>query len=160
MNDLFNCLSCGHSASQEELGATGNTAKCPKCGRDMYRSRSGSRYGEGPLVETRGGARALPAVPSRYGGAGPGASFDDARDEDEDYNPAVLPHTPFVVILGLIFAFLPVICVGGLIISIMALNLVKQSAKGVRGKGLAIAGIVISSLMTLLTIILIAANPR
>jgi len=30
----------------------------------------------------------------------------------------------------------------------------------VRGKGLAIAGIAISSLMTVLTIILIAANPR
>jgi hypothetical protein len=158
-DNLYNCLSCGHAASQTELGATGQTAKCPKCGRDMYRARTGSRYGQGPLVETLGGARALPAVPSRYGGGGTG-SFQTFEDEDDDRNAAVLPHTPFIVILGLIFSFLPVICVGGLIISVMALNLVNSSPKGVRGKGLAIAGIVIGSLMTLLTIVLIASGPR
>jgi hypothetical protein len=62
------------------------------------------------------------------------------------------------VVLGFIFSLLPLICIAGLIISIMGLNLVNASPKGVRGKGLAIAGIVIGAAMTLITLVLLAGG--
>lgn len=77
-----------------------------------------------------------------------------AQNEEVDRNPVILPHTPFVVILGFILSF--IIPIAGLILSIIGLNLVKNSATGVRGRGLAIAGIVISILMFLVWMALVA----
>lgn len=153
MSGLYNCLSCGHTASQAELGAAGATAPCPNCGRDMYRSQENG----GLVAGSRGGARTTTALPSRYGGGGGaiGQYHDEDDDyDDEDHNPVLLRHTPLVVILGFIFSFLPFVCVGGLVISIMGYRLVDDNPRGLRGKGLAIAGIALGSLMTILSIIL------
>ena len=94
-----------------------------------------------------------PAVPSRYRSAGMDQSYGvDMEDEDDDLgpNPLILPHTPLVVILGFIFSIImgPI----GLVISIIALRLVNQSNGALRGRGLAIAGIVIGAITTALYI--------
>ena len=114
---------------------------------------------------SRGGVRTSTALPSRYGGGGAvsrHSAYDDDdydEDEDEDYNPILLRHTPFVVILGFIFSFVPYFSIGGLIISIIGYRLVKDNPQGLRGAGLAIAGIAIGSLMTLLFAILVFVGP-
>jgi hypothetical protein len=164
MSHTYNCLSCGNSATQAEVGTSGAVAPCPQCGRDMYRAQQeiSRSSGQGMSSGRRGGARTTTALPSRYGGGGGAISSrvddDDYYEDDEDHNPALLKHTPLVVILGFIFSFLPIICVGGLIISIIGFRLVSDNPKGFRGKGLAIAGIALGSLMTLLTIVLIASS--
>jgi len=155
----FKCLSCGYAAQQGEVEGGQNVAKCPKCGRDMYRTRSvpDGNAPLRPMAGPGGAVRGAPVIPSRYGGT-PLPSFDASLPEIDERNTAVLPHTPFIVVLGFIFSFLPLICIAGLMISIMGLNLVNSSPKGVRGKSLAIAGIAIGAVMTVLTFILMAMN--
>ncbi len=163
MDATYQCLSCGLTLPESEAGTTGNVTSCPKCGRDMYRKEPAaapvpSRFGAGlPAAGGVGVARSSPALPSRYGGVS-GAEQFVRQEEDEDENPIVLPHTPFVVILGLIFSFLPLICFAGVIISYLGYRLVTDSPKGIRGKEMAIAGMIIGGLMSVLTIYLLAAR--
>lgn len=164
MDATFQCLSCGLTLPESEAGSTGNVAPCPKCGRDMYRKEATgaavpSRYGGD--VPSSGGAfgvaRSSPAIPSRYGGV-TGAERFVRQEEDEDENPIGLPHTPFVVILGLIFSFLPVISFAGMIISYLGYRLVVDSSKGIRGKEMAIAGMIIGGIVSALSVYLIATR--
>src|SRR5262245_21408538 len=109
----YNCLSCGLSLAEAEAGTAGKVARCPKCGRDMYRQQRAaasvtSRYGGGAPAVGEGGygvTPSSPALPSRYGGVA-GAERFMKREEDEDHNPIVVLHTPFIVGLGLILSFL------------------------------------------------------
>jgi hypothetical protein len=128
----------------------------------MYRAQQEISRSSGRGISTgrQGGARTTTALPSRYGGGGGAISSRIDDDDYYDHNPILLKHTPLVVILGFIFSFLPLICVGGLIISIIGFRLVSDNPKGFRGKGLAIAGIALGSLMTLLTIVLIVSANR
>lgn len=147
----FRCLSCGYVTSKHDVEGTapgGTVATCPKCGRDMYRSTASGSSAEGQTI-VAGGARAMPAIPSRYGG-GVSGSIDPGGyyDEEDDANPVILPHTPFVVILGFIFAI--IFPPAGLVISIVAFRLVNDSPPNIRGKGLAIAGIAVGAVMTVL----------
>lgn len=154
MNGTYKCLSCGMTMSDEEAGGDGGyVTKCPRCGRDMYRSNEGDQSSSSaPVTRGTAHARMQAAVPSRYAGSGaPSAHYEHDEEFDDDYNPVVLPHTPFVVILGFIFAF--IFPPAGLIISIMAFRLVNESAAGVRGRGLAIAGIAVGGLLTFLMLV-------
>ncbi len=160
MDATFQCLSCGLELPEHEVGDAANVAPCPKCGRDMYRKQAAvpSRYGGGaPAVAGGGVTRSMPAIPSRYGGVA-GAEQFVRQEEDEDENPIVLPHTPFVVILGLIFSFVPLLCFAGVIISFLGFRLVQDSPKGIKGKEMAIAGMVIGGVMSVLTIVLLASK--
>jgi hypothetical protein len=76
-------------------------------------------------------------------------------DPDQEKS-VIVPHTPLVVILGLIFSF--VFPPAGLILSILGLRLVNDSVEGVRGRELAIAGIALGALTTVLMIILLVAR--
>jgi predicted RNA-binding Zn-ribbon protein involved in translation (DUF1610 family) len=168
MDATYQCLSCGQALTEAEVGSNANVAPCPKCGRDMYRQEPArasvpSRYGaSAPAVGGGPGpgvTRSAPAIPSRYGGT-PGAEQFTRQEEDEDLNPALVPHTPFVVILGLIFSFLPLACFAGVIISFLGYRLVKESPKGIRGKEMAIAGMIIGGVMSALTVYLMAMRDR
>ena len=157
MNSIYKCLSCGQTASSEEIGSARNVAKCRKCGRDMYRIDETDAAESNRLAPGRGATiHRKPVIPSRYAGAVPTGAIEIDYDED-DVNPIILPHTPFVVILGFIFSF--IFPIAGIIISIIGLRLVNQSPKEIRGRGLAIAGIVISCVWLVLIIILVASGP-
>ncbi|GAB4150736.1 MAG: hypothetical protein Tsb009_25710 [Planctomycetaceae bacterium] len=161
MSAMYNCLSCGHSATAAELNNPGVVAPCPQCGRDMYReqeSGGGLSRQRGVPARGRGGARTSTALPSRYGGSTV-SRYDadddyDEYDDDDSYNSVMKPYIPFFAYLGLIASFVPFICIAGLIFSVMAYRMIDENPKGLRGKGVAIAGIALGSLMTLLTIIL------
>jgi DNA-directed RNA polymerase subunit RPC12/RpoP len=157
MAAVYKCLSCGETLTGEQLGVDGYVAKCPKCGRDMYRSRTADTDLPSPdSVRRRTSGKGNVIIPSRYGSNVASVSFADDVDEDEDSNPLLLPHTPFIVILGFILSF--IFAPAGIIISIMGLRLVNQSPKGVRGRGLAIAGIVVGCVNLVLGIILVASG--
>jgi len=148
----YNCLGCGHKAQVPDVGGAPAQAKCPTCGSEMFRCEEDPQ--SAPDLQRF-------ALPSRYASRmGPARFAAPLQPEEPEHNPVILPHTPFIVILGLIFSILPVICVAGLIISIMGLNLVNGSPRGVRGKGLAIAGIAIGAVMCLFTLALMAAHHR
>ena len=68
----------------------------------------------------------------------------------------IVPHTPLIVILGLIFAF--VFGPAGVILSILGLRLVNDSPEGIRGREMAIAGIALGSVTTVLYFILYFAR--
>jgi DNA-directed RNA polymerase subunit RPC12/RpoP len=154
MTGSYRCLSCGPIQVDDGDAPAGNVMKCPKCGRDAYRSRETAPTRTGPTAGHPGGIRPVLAIPSRYAGA-VGAGGPPADEAAEEVN-LIVPHTPFVVILGLIFAF--VLPPAGLIISIVGLRLANESAKGVRGRELAIAGIALGSVMTVLLAILILSG--
>lgn len=157
MNSIYKCLSCGQTVPTEEIGSARNVAKCSKCGRDMYRI-DGTDAAASNRLAPRSGAtiHRKPVIPSRYAGAVPTGTVGIDYDED-DVNPIILPHTPFVVILGFIFSF--IFPPAGIIISIIGLRLVNQSPKEIRGRGLAIAGIAVGSVLLVLGIILTALGP-
>ena len=95
------------------------------------------------------GVTVTPTIPSRYSGSQAAAPISPfVPPPPRQSNPYIQPHTPFVVYLGLIFAFLipPV----GLAISYVALRLVNSSARGISGQGLAKAGIVIGAVLTMI----------
>jgi len=157
MNSIYKCLSCGQTASTEEIGSARNVVKCSKCGRDMYRIDQTDAAASSRLAPRSGATiQRKPVIPSRYAGSAPTDAVGIDYDED-DVNPIILPHTPFVVILGFIFSF--IFPIAGIIISIIALRLVNQSPKEIRGRGLAIAGIVIGCVWMVIIIILAAAAP-
>lgn len=58
------------------------------------------------------------------------------------YTPAPAAKTNTLAIVGLILAF--VVSLGGLIVSLIALNQIKQTGEG--GRGLALAGVIISAI--------------
>ena len=157
MNSIYKCLSCGQTVPAEEIGSGRNVAKCSKCGRDMYRIDETDAAASNRLA-LRGGTniQRRPVIPSRYSGAVQPGTVGIDYDED-DVNPVILPHTPFVVILGFIFSF--IFPIAGIIISIIGLRLVNQGPKEIRGRGLAIAGIVIGCVLQALIIILLALAP-
>lgn len=156
MGAVYKCLTCGLTLGEEQVGEASNVVKCRKCGRDMYRTEEGPQPGQGQILMKHGAGMAVtPAVPSRYGSSAQGVPFEQ-EDPDSERNPMIIPHTPFVVILGFILAFM--FPPAGIIISIMGLRLVNQSEEGVRGRGLAIAGIVVGSGILLLAIIMNAAG--
>ena len=154
MAATYNCLSCGRTLPADQVPPGAATVRCPSCGRDMYRSEpSGASPGGELVLGPRSQASVQPAVPSRYRSAGMDSPYGmELEDEDDEFgpNPLIRPHTPFVVILGFIFSIImgPI----GLVISIIGLRLVNQSKGTLRGRGLAIAGIVIGALMTALYI--------
>jgi hypothetical protein len=157
MDERYECMGCGHLRLESGRADALNVIPCPKCGRDMYRSSPGVVAAPSSSVPALTGLlMKLPAVPSRYGAGLEGPV--PVEDEDEGDNPVVLPHTPFVVVLGFIFSLLPVICVAGLLISILGLRLVEESESRVRGRWLARAGIAVGAAMTILTVVLIASH--
>ena len=72
--------------------------------------------------------------------------------------PAALPTIFVGIRLGLIFAF--VFPPAGVILSFLGLRLVNESPEGIRGREMAIAGIALGSVTTVLFIILYIANKR
>jgi hypothetical protein len=161
MGATYQCLSCGLTLPEDEVGATSLVAPCPKCGRDMYREEPRpaavpSRYGGGAPAVGGGVTRSAPALPSRYGGA-PGADrYAPSRfEDDEDHNPYLKAHTPSLVWIGLIFSLLPLGCFFGVIASYMGYQLAVGGPPGTRGKEVAIAGMIIGGLMSVLSIYLI-----
>jgi hypothetical protein len=162
MSATYQCLSCGLSLPESEVGAAGMVAPCPKCGRDMYREEPRpaavpSRYGgAAPAVGGAGLTRSAPAIPSRYGGAAGGDQYVRSRfEDDEGDNPYLKKHTPSLVYIALVFSLLPLGCFFGVIASYMAYRLVVDGPEGTRGKEVAIAGMIIGGLMSVLSVYLI-----
>ena len=158
MGASYSCLSCGMNLPEEQVSERTNVVKCPQCGGDMYRS-FGSEQSPGGSSFSGGRPQAQIVVPSRYRTGASDASLAveaEMEQEREAKDLIVPPHTPFIVVVGFIFSIL--FPPAGIIISIMGLRLVKQSPVPVKGKGLAIAGIVVGAAFMLLGIIMVAAG--
>jgi hypothetical protein len=122
----------------------------------MYLAKPGDAAAKrGGLAKagSSGLAGVAPAIPSRYAGV-VGTKF---MPTDPDLEKSVIvPHTPLIVILGLIFAF--IFGPAGVILSILGLRLVNDSPPGIRGREMAIAGIALGSVTTVLYFILYFAR--
>jgi hypothetical protein len=155
---------------------------CPTCGTPLTVSLSGGvpvpgyaapppyappQAAPSPYAAPQG---AVPpyAVPQQYpqgigypqgGGYPPGVAYG-APAAPSPYDaaayPYVAPKTSAMAVIGFIFAFL---CnVVGLVLSIIALVRINGSKGQLRGKSLAIAGIILSAIFLAVTIVYKAAN--
>jgi hypothetical protein len=137
----FSC-SCGQELSAAEEHA-GRTTRCPGCGAELKIPRSSTAIQDEP--------RDLPERPRRRP--------REEDDRDDRPSPAVQDATSGKAILGFAHSFvlmcLPVI--GGIISGIISIMALSDTAPGkLKGRGFAIAGIIVSVLSVILWL---AATP-